>query len=44
MYTALGIDQDGKKEVLGSYIAEGEGANSRLGVLNDLKQKSVKIF
>lgn len=34
MYNILGIDQNGRKEVLGFYLAESEGANFWLGVLN----------
>ncbi|GFQ68662.1 transposase for insertion sequence element ISRM3 [Trichonephila clavata] len=36
------IDQNGKKEVLGFYLAESEGANFWLGVLNDLKERGVE--
>ncbi len=42
MYNILGIDQDGRKEVLGFYLAESEGANFWLGVLNDLKERGVE--
>lgn len=42
MYNILGIDQSGKKEVLGFYLAESEGANFWLGVLNDLKERGVE--
>ncbi|APR98545.1 IS256 family transposase [Wolbachia endosymbiont of Folsomia candida] len=38
----LGIDQSGRKEVLGFYLAESEGANFWLGVLNDLKERGVE--
>ena len=41
IYTVLGIDQNGRKEVLGFYSAESEGANFWLGVLNDLKERGV---
>ncbi|WP_264375829.1 IS256 family transposase [Wolbachia endosymbiont (group B) of Sphaerophoria taeniata] len=41
MYNILGVDQEGKKEVLGFYLAESEGANFWLGVLNDLKERGV---
>jgi len=33
VYTVLGMDKDGKKDVLGLYIGESEGANFWLGVL-----------
>lgn len=39
LYNMLGINQAGRKEILGFYIAESEGANFWLGVLNDLKQR-----
>lgn len=42
MYNILGIDQSGRKEVLGFYLAESEGANFWLGVLNDLKERGVE--
>ena len=42
MYNILGIDQSGKKEVLGFYLAESEGANFWLKVLNDLKERGVE--
>ncbi|GFR03893.1 probable transposase for insertion sequence element ISRM3-like [Trichonephila clavata] len=42
MYNILGVDQNGRKEVLGFYLAESEGANFWLGVLNDLKERGVE--
>jgi Transposase and inactivated derivatives len=42
LYNILGINQEGHKEILGFYIAESEGANFGLGVLNDLKQRGVQ--
>ncbi len=42
MYTLLGIDKDGKKEVLGFYLSESEGANFWLGVLNELKERGIE--
>ncbi len=44
MYNILGIDQNGKKEVLGFYLAESEGANFWLGVLNDLKERGDTVL
>lgn len=41
-YTVLGIDQEGKKDVLGLYLAESEGANFWLSVLTDLQNRRVK--
>jgi transposase-like protein len=42
LYNILGINQAGIKEILGFYIAESEGANFWLGVLNDLRERGVK--
>ena len=42
VYNILGVNQDGYKEILGFYVAESEGANFWLGVLNDLKQRGVQ--
>ena len=42
VYNILGVNQEGKKEILGFYAAETEGANFWLGVLNDLKNRGVK--
>ncbi|MBL4821259.1 MAG: IS256 family transposase [Gammaproteobacteria bacterium] len=42
VYTVLGLDLDGKKEVLGLYLSESEGANFWLGVLSDLQNRGVQ--
>jgi putative transposase len=42
VYNILGINKDGKKEVLGMYVSHSEGANFWLGVINDLKQRGVE--
>ena len=42
VYTVLGMDQEGKKDVLGLYIGESEGANFWLGVLTKLQNRGVK--
>lgn len=42
IYNILGINREGRKEVLGAYISESEGANFWLGVLTDLKQRGVE--
>lgn len=42
VYNILGINQEGKKDILGFYTAESEGANFWLGVLNDLKARGVE--
>lgn len=42
VYNVLGINKEGKKEVLGMYVSHREGANFWLGVINDLKQRGVE--
>ena len=42
LYIALGIKQEGKKEVLGLYLADNEGAKFWMGVLTDLKNRGVE--
>lgn len=42
IYNILGIKQEEYKDILGFYVAESEGANIWLGVLNDLKQRGVQ--
>jgi putative transposase len=42
VYNVLGINKDGRKEVLGMYVSQSEGANFWLGVINDLKQRGVQ--
>ena len=42
VYNVLGINKDGKKEVLGMYVSHSEGANFWLGVINDLRQRGVE--
>lgn len=41
-YTALGIDLEGERDLLGLWIGEAEGAHFWLGVLSELKQRGVK--
>ena len=41
-YTVLGVKVDGKKEVLGLYLNESEGAKFWLQVLTDLQNRGVK--
>lgn len=41
VYNVLGINKDGRKEVLGMYVSQSEGANFWLGVITDLKQRGV---
>lgn len=42
VHTILGVKLDGRKEVLGLYISEHEGANFWLQVLTDLSNRGVK--
>jgi len=42
LYNILGVNQDGVKDILGFYLAESEGANFWLGVLNDSKQRGIE--
>jgi transposase-like protein len=41
VYTILGVNLEGRKEVLGLYISENEGANFWLQVLTDLSNRGV---
>jgi len=42
VYTVLALNLEGKKEILGLYLSESEGANFWLSVLTDLHQRGVK--
>ena len=42
VYIAIGIDLDGRKDVLGMWAGENESAKYWLGVLNELKNRGVK--
>ncbi|MDD3840910.1 MAG: IS256 family transposase [Clostridia bacterium] len=42
VYTILGVKLDGKKEILGLYLSENEGANFWLQVLTDLNNRGVE--
>lgn len=42
LYNILGINKEGKKEVLGMYISESEGANFWLQVLTHLNNRGLK--
>ncbi|MFA6775419.1 MAG: IS256 family transposase, partial [Sphaerochaetaceae bacterium] len=41
LYMALGITMEGRKEVLGVYLSESEGAKFWMSVLTDLKNRGV---
>jgi putative transposase len=42
LYNILGINKEGRKELLGVYVSESEGANFWLSVLTDLQNRGVK--
>jgi putative transposase len=42
VYNILAINKQGKKELIGMYVSESEGANFWLSVLTDLKSRGVK--
>jgi putative transposase len=42
IYVALGVNIDGKKELLGLWLAESEGAKFWLSVLTDLKNRGLE--
>lgn len=42
VYTVLGVDHNGKKDVLGIYISDSERADFWLGVLGDLQNRGVQ--
>lgn len=42
VYLALGINSDGKKELLGLWMAQTESAKFWLSVMNELKNRSVQ--
>ena len=41
LYTVLALGMDGRKELLGLYVSEAEGARFWLGVLTELQQRGV---
>lgn len=42
VYIAIGINMDGKKDVLGMYVGENESARYWLSILNGLKNRGVE--
>lgn len=40
-YTVLGINEDGRKEILGIWVANGEGSKFWQGILNEIKNRGV---
>jgi len=42
VYTVLGMDKEGRKDILGLYLSENEGANFWLSVLTDLNARGLE--
>ncbi len=42
VYNILGINKEGRKELIGVYVSENEGANFWLSVLTDLQNRGLK--
>ena len=42
VYTVLGLNTEGHKELLGLYLSESEGANYWLSVLTDLQNRGIQ--
>lgn len=42
VYNVLAVTKDGRKELIGMYVSESEGANFWLSVLTDLKARGMK--
>lgn len=42
VYIAIGIDLDGRKDVLGMWVGENESAKYRAGILNGLRNRGVE--
>lgn len=42
VYTILGVSLEGKKDILGLYLSESEGANFWLSVLTDLNNRGIQ--
>ncbi len=42
VYTVLGLNVEGRKEILGLYLSESEGANFWLSVLTDLNHRGIE--
>ena len=42
MYVALGVDMEGRKDVLRLWTSSNEGAKFRRGVLTELKNRGVR--
>jgi transposase-like protein len=41
-YSILGVNQEGRKDILGMYFSENEGAHFWLGAMNDLRARGIE--
>jgi putative transposase len=41
-YSVLGVNKEGRKDILGMYLSESEGSHFWLGVLNDLRARGIE--
>jgi putative transposase len=41
-YSILGVNKNGRKDILGMYFSENEGAHFWLGVMNDLRARGIE--
>lgn len=41
-YSILGVNKEGRKDILGMYFSENEGAHFWLGVMNDLRARGIE--
>jgi putative transposase len=44
VYSVLGVDMEGHKDILGTWISENESASFWAGVANDLKKRGVTVI
>ena len=44
VYTVLGVNMEGKKDILGLYLSESEGVNFWLSVLTDLNNRGLTRY
>ena len=44
VYTVLGVNMEGRKEILGLYLSESAGANFWLSVLTDLNNRGLQDY
>lgn len=44
IYSILGVNKEGRKEIIGIYLSESEGARFWLGALNDLRARVARRY